>query len=405
MKDDKDFFIQLLLKENIITKESVNKAVARQWEKGGSLEENLIALGYLTKKEVIKIFTTNFGFRFIDLDNTEIDTDCMKIVPSHLAKQYTLVPVRKTENAMTVAMVNPLDENAIKTLKEKTFLDIYPLVAERKTIENVISTCYREKGSAKLEISDFVPAISTQKIPKAKRYTFDNFVTGKSNDFAYSVALSVARGYSETSNPLFVHSDVGLGKTHLLVAIWNYTIEKDQSRSVLYCSSEKFLSELDTAIEEKKMDEFRNKYNVDILLIDDIAFLGKSEIAQEQFFHIFNELYQNDKQIVVTSDRPPRELSHLAKRLISRFEGGVITGIEPPDLETRISILKKKAEDTNVPPQIISLLAERINTNIRDLEGALKEVITYQKFKKENPTIKDVEELLLRRITLKPFTD
>lgn len=212
------------------------------------------------------------------------------------------------------------------------------------------------------------------------KYIFESFVIGNSNRFAHAASLAVAEVPAKVYNPFFIYGGVGLGKTHLMHAIGHRIRQNHANLKVVYISSEKFTNELINSIRDGNPESFRQKYrNIDVLLVDDIQFLSKKEHTQEEFFHTFNTLHEANKQIIISSDRPPREIPTLEDRLRSRFEWGLITDIQPPDLETRIAILRKKAllENLNIPNDVMVYIASRIDNNIRELEGALVRVIAY----------------------------
>lgn len=237
------------------------------------------------------------------------------------------------------------------------------------------------------------------------RYTFDTFVEGKGNQFAKAASLAVAEGPGKTSfNPLVIYGGVGLGKTHLIQAIGNFSKEKKTAKKILYVSSEKFTIEFINAIQNNRTAEFNQIYrNVDILLVDDIQFFLSKERTQEEFFHTFNTLHQKGKQIVLTSDRPPKELKGLEERLISRFQWGLVTEIQPPDLETRIAILQQKAtmDSLDLSMDIIEFIATHITSNIRELEGALIKLLAYSSLKGVDITLDLAKVVLKDMVSLK----
>lgn len=232
------------------------------------------------------------------------------------------------------------------------------------------------------------------------RYTFDSFVVGTCNRLSHAASMAVAESPARAYNPLFIYGGVGLGKTHLLHAIGQCTLSAHGFRKVFYFSSEKFTNEFINSIRDNKTLDFRSKYrNMDILLIDDIQFLAGKEQTQEEFFHTFNALHDNNKQIVISSDRPPKEIPTLEDRLRSRFEWGLITDLQPPDLETRAAILKKKAlsDGIEVPDQVIQYIAGKVMTNIRELEGALIRIVAYASLT-ETPVTLELTESALQDI-------
>ncbi len=236
------------------------------------------------------------------------------------------------------------------------------------------------------------------------RYTFSNFVVGSFNELAYAAAMAVVKNPGQVYNPFFVYGGVGLGKTHLLQAIGNEIIKNLPKKKVRYVPCEKFVSDVILAIKNHQIEDLKTFYqNFDVLLIDDIQFLSGKEKTQEEFFYIFNTLYEKNKQIVISSDRPPKAIPALAERLRSRFEGGIIADISLPDFETRLAILKAKVEERGVSfsDEILNYIATNIKKNIRELEGALNILVTYQKLNKKVPDFQTAKMLLKNLIS--PF--
>jgi len=260
--------------------------------------------------------------------------------------------------------------------------DNEPVILETKTGKPAQGTLFPEgNNEVHTDISPephiVAPGDNSSLNPK---YTFETFVTGKSNNFAHAAAMAVADKPGVTYNPFFMYGGVGLGKTHLMHAIGNRVLKNHPEMRVLYVSSEQFTNEIIQAIQQGTSDKFRQKYrNIDVLLIDDIQFISGKTSTQEEFFHTFNTLYDAQKQVILSSDRPPREVERLEERLRSRFEWGLTTDIQAPDLETRIAILKNKAQSDHfsVPDDVMVYIASRIDSNIRELEGALTRVVAY----------------------------
>jgi chromosomal replication initiator protein len=231
-----------------------------------------------------------------------------------------------------------------------------------------------------------------------EKYTFDSFVIGSSNRFAHAAALAVAEAPAQAYNPLFIYGGTGLGKTHLLQAIGHYIGEHSRDLSVCYVTSERFMNDFINSLRDKRIEGFKQRYRTfGVLLIDDIQFLEHKERIQEEFFHTFNTLYEAGKQIVISSDRPPRQIATLEQRLRSRFEWGLMTDIQPPDLETRIAILQKKVRTDGIQvadPQLLTFIAGRVSTNIRELEGALTRVVAFSSLTGRSMTVDLAQDVL-----------
>lgn len=241
------------------------------------------------------------------------------------------------------------------------------------------------------------PAAAAAATGMNPRNTFDTFVVGSNSQFAHGAAIAVAKAPAKTYNPFFVYGGSGLGKTHLLQAIGHHVLASSKSAKVVYLSSEQFTNEFIDAIQHGTLVKFRKKYrSADVLMIDDIQFLAGKERSQEEFFHTFNTLHDGHKQIVLSSDRPASEIEKLEQRLVSRFEWGMTAELQPPDVETRIAILKKKAESLNISlePWVIEFLADRIRNNVRRLEGALMRVASYKSLSDREVTREVIENLL-----------
>lgn len=276
-----------------------------------------------------------------------------------------------------------------------------PLLQVRYAIRNSEENKQEPPPAAVAQVSrgPAVPSLTPgrSELSLNPKYLFSSFVVGPSNRFAHAAALAVAESPAKAYNPLFIYGGVGLGKTHLMQAIGHFLLEKNPSLKVLYIPSERFTNQLISAIQNRSTEKFRERYRtIDALLIDDVQFIAGKESTQEEFFHTFNTLYDSHKQIVVTSDRSPKEIPRLEERLISRFEWGLVTDIQPPDIETRVAILRKKAERESlvIPNEVIDFIAEKFRLNIRELEGALIRVVANSAVMNQSITLSSAKEVL-----------
>jgi chromosomal replication initiator protein len=306
-------------------------------------------------------------------------------------------------NAFTKSWLeNKYHKDIIKTIEKITGKPIKKIEYRVESIKNI------EEQECTLSAA---PTVSTSATPIHSnpkmsigaqfglntKYTFDTFIVGKGNELAHAAAQAVADRPGEAYNPLFIYGGVGLGKTHLLQAIGQAMLKNDNSIRILYVSSEKFTNEFVGSVKTGKAKEFKDRYrNVDLLLIDDIQFIGGKEQTQEEFFHTFNELHQQGKQVVMSSDRPPKAIPGLDDRLRSRFEWGMIADVSSPDLETRMAILQSKSQEKNFPldESLINAIATTIQSNIRELEGALNKLIAYHELKNIDPTKESIKSVL-----------
>ena len=288
-------------------------------------------------------------------------------------------PLSYNEGILTIQVPNEFSKEWIKDKCEPVIRDFIPDASTTLLFNYTIKETKRDDSD---QLSFLTPHPEAKVIPPTfnPKYSFDNFIVGHNNRFAYASSEAVSKSPAKAYNPLFIYGSVGLGKTHLIHAIALKILETNPSKSIKLVSSERFTNELINSIKDKKVDQFRGKYrNVDVLIVDDIQFLAGKEQTQEEFFHTFNDLYNQNNQIIITSDRPPKEIPTLEDRLRTRFEWGLIADIQPPEFETRIAILRKKIElnHFDISDDILHFIATQIPTNVREMEGALTRIVAY----------------------------
>ena len=326
--------------------------------------------------------------------------------PANFATWFKKTKISSREDDhLTVSVPNNFTKEWLENKYHKKILKIlHNLDPDIKDVDYEVDTSESNQTTSpsvkeeQLKFDDFDLDKETNLNP---RYNFDNFVVGSFNELSHAGAWAVAKEPGSVYNPLFIYGGVGLGKTHLLQAIGNRVGEDFEDKKIKYISAEKFTSGVVSSIKNQKIQEFKSNFkDIDTLIIDDIQFLSGKEKTQEEFFHIFNVLYEKDNQIVLSSDRPPKAISSLKDRLRSRFEGGMITDISLPDYETRMAILelKMKEGEISIPDKILDYIASNVKDNIRELEGALNKLVAYRKLNNETPDL-EVAKSLLKNFT------
>jgi len=338
-------------------------------------------------------FTTWFKNTFII---SQDDNKAIVGVPNAFTKTWL-------ENKYHKNILTALQNVTSGKVNEITYkVEVLKVSPKSEAIKKIVAT-----AKEKLGMPTSLEAEAKNGFGLNPRYTFDTFVVGKGNELANAACLAVVQKPGEVYNPLFIYGGAGLGKTHLMQAIAHETLEKYPDKKTIYVTCEKFTNEFIKSIREGQCDRFKNIYrNADILLIDDIQFLAGKESTQEEFFHTFNTLHQTNKQIVISSDRPPKAIPTLENRLISRFECGMIADVSQPDLETRIAILETKAREKNytLPREIINYIAANIQNNVRELEGALNRIMAYHQLNNTQPTLELVKNIMSSLATYRKRT-
>lgn len=294
----------------------------------------------------------------------------------------TMTPICIKDSTLVLQVKDPSTKNTLRSIYTQTLTDCINRATNGAYLVRFIDESELPLYNAYREDK---PVAGSDYYLNPK-YTFDSFVVGSSNNFAHAAAQAVADEPGKAYNPLFIYGGVGLGKTHLMHAIGHRILDNDPNAKIIYITSETFTNDLIQSIQENSRVQFRNKYRTaDVLIIDDIQFLISKDRTQEEFFNTFNALHSFGKQIIISSDKAPKDLINLEARLVSRFEGGLVADIQPPDLETRVAILKRKAQSENVEisEDVLTLIAEKVNSNIRQLEGSLIRVIAFARLTKK----------------------
>ncbi len=339
-------------------------------------------------KEEYEIMEPSYNTWLLPLKPYSIENNVLKILVPDSGSNFIAVIRKKYEKQLQVTIAEVTGYSL-----DIDFLSEEDIKEKKKTSKHLIQTPTYDVNQATIQNANLNP-----------RYTFETFVVGANNNLAHAASLAVAESPGEVYNPLFIYGGVGLGKTHLMHSIAHFILKNDPNSKILYVTSEKFTNELIDAIRNKNnftTTEFREKYrNIDVLLIDDIQFIIGKESTQEEFFHTFNTLYESKKQIIISSDKPPKDFETLEERLRSRFEWGLTVDIQPPDYETRMAILRKKEEleNYNIDNEVIKYIATYIKSNIRELEGALNKIVALSKLEKNKEIDINLAEEALKDI-------
>ncbi len=438
---------ELLLEQRLITPTMLQEALNSQEKEYHPLGKILIDLGYITTDDLNNVLAKQFGSLYINPKTFAIrNKDLLNLIPENLARKYTCFPFELKENDLTLVIEDPLDTEALSEISKLTGLHIRPVHGKRDAILEILNKSYEpvarpsEKDFSTFKTHDeivppsspvkrefpvdgspgtesaierpWVTVVPPQPVPRVSAImeiekpedklpisylTFENFVVGPSNQLAWAAAQNVVAQPGIGFNPLFIYGGVGLGKTHLSNAIGNALIEKYPKAKICFISIDVFIRELINAVEHGTLKDFKSHYrNLDILLIDDIQFLSGHEQTQEEFFYLFEQLHRSNGQMVITSDRLPRQIDKLEDRLRSRFEGGLTVDVQIPDLETRMAIFRKKtsARGLDIPDEIARIVAIRLPSNVREMEGIANRILAQSQLMREPVTLEMVEKIL-----------
>jgi len=381
-KDKKKSFVEMLLSSGIISQEALRSALSEQWERGGTLEEILVERGVLTQEQLVQFLTSKFPMlHYLDLKSIDIDMEAVEHVPARIARKYLLIPVRKKGKSLAVAMANPLNREMLAEIKQVTDLKIRPFVSRIGDIKEAIEEYYREIEEEQISLP-YAPERLKGEIglPLQKEKTFETFIISESNRLAFILAKNIAETRGVSEKKLFIFGPEGVGKTHLLNAIGNYILENETIRGVLYTDALKFFTLLRNFKTDKDIDKFINTHTeTDVFLFDDIDTLVGKERAQEVLYTVLSELNLLEKQIVITSSVPIKNLLAFNKKLKSFVLEFMSAGIKEPEEDLRRKVVLNLLGDEKLPKNIIDLIVKNITSNLKELETVVQEIITLKR--------------------------
>ena len=394
-KGKKKTFVEMLLSSGIISQEALRSALSEQWERGGTLEEILVERGILTEEQLVQFLTSKFSMlHYLDLKSVDVDMEAVEHIPARIARKYLLIPVRKKGKSLAVAMANPLNREMLAEIKQVTDLKIRPFVSRISDIKEAIEEYYREVEGEEIS-APYAPERLKGEIglPLQKEKTFETFIISESNRLAFILAKNIAETRGVSEKKLFIFGPEGVGKTHLLNAIGNYILENETIRGVLYTDAIKFSTLLRSFKTDKDIDKFINTHTeTDVFLFDDLDALVGKERAQEVLYTVLSELHLLEKQIVITSSVPIKNLLAFNKKLKSFVLEFMSAGIKEPEEDLRRKVVLNLLGDEKLPKNIIELIVKNITSNLRELETVVQEIVTLKRIGQE------IDEELAKKI-------
>ena len=394
-KGKKKTFVEMLLSSGIISQEALRSALSEQWERGGTLEEILVERGILTEEQLVQFLTSKFSMlHYLDLKSVDVDMEAVEHIPARIARKYLLIPVRKKGKSLAVAMANPLNREMLAEIKQVTDLKIRPFVSRISDIEEAIEEYYREVEEEEIS-APYAPERLKGEIglPLEKEKTFETFIISESNRLAFILAKNIAETRGVSEKKLFIFGPEGVGKTHLLNAIGNYILENETIRGVLYTDAIKFSTLLRSFKTDKDIDKFINTHTeTDVFLFDDLDALVGKERAQEVLYTVLSELHLLEKQIVITSSVPIKNLLAFNKKLKSFVLEFMSAGIKEPEEDLRRKVVLNLLGDEKLSKNIIELIVKNITSNLRELETVVQEIVTLKRIGQE------IDEELAKKI-------